>query len=278
MASALTNPIPTDQKVRIIFKGFLVTQIKPENDLAKIGALATTVSTCHQPKIHIYKIIPPADDPPKLPDDGQSIEIKFPLDLNKNFSLEVSPTPTKGIKVFPPDDGDFNRHDDSHHSKQDFRWFTNLEAIHEQPLKPIEDKLKPMFTINKALFHTNARSDGEARLKRKGSERVVHFAKFATEITARVYLDGSEQAAFLNGSDTIFSVTAGDNFRYDIIYDCSCLVNDDEEKSDFSLIYEVITKDNGDPLPLDEQLEIEKDDQCVSFSPEVYCVGGNLSR
>jgi len=281
-----TDVIPSGHKVKLILRGFIVTQITHGNDSALIGALDPSISSCHQPKIQVYQVFPPSIDAP----GGKAIEIRSPVpDPANDFFLTVSPTPRNGIQVYQKDEATFQRHDERHNSRKDFRWYLDLSEIHEQPIKLDLGKLHPKLTINKGLFHTSARSDGELRVHpRNAAKPLKHFGKFASEITARVYLDrAGDTAAFINGGNLIFTIRNGDPFSYDIVYDCGCLFSEDENVSDFPLLYGAVTNAAHQHLPYLEQVSMEQDDPALDsaaqlgedfvplFSPEVYCMGGN---
>lgn len=267
-----------DYKVRVIFKGFVVSRINHHADSAMIGALAPSVSTCHRPSIHVYQITLP---------DGQSVEITPEIDLDEDFWLTVSGRPLQQIKKFQLNGERFERFDERNNSKKDFRWFINLDEIHEKTIHVNESFLSPQFIMNKGVFYTSARSDGEVRIEKQNDKTnppPKHFARFATEITARVALEPHTSAAFRNGDSPIFSVSAEDSFRYDIVFDCTCRASDEGDVSDFPLVYPDVIPPTS--VPDAERLQMVAEEhvlpqasaaQFKSFvvSPETYCQGGN---
>lgn len=280
-----TGKVPGDHKIRVIFRGFIITQIKHGESSAWVGALDSSISPCHQPKIRVYKLFPP---PPlgtgPLP-LGSSQDVTPPdLVPGTDISLTVFPTPSRGIQVYQQDDEHFDRHNERHNNRKDFRWFLNLNEIHGQRVAEIQNKVRPKFTINKGVFHTSDRSEGTLRIRPDDTPLPVkHYGRFAVEITARVVLESGSYATCIGNVPLFPAIRAEDNFKYDIIYDCDCLLNDDSGVSDFPLIYHAI-KEWDPTVPLrrvcmepEDPPSPEADalDDNKAASPEVYCQGGN---
>ena len=100
-----------------------------------------------------------------------------------------------------------------------------------------------------------------------------HFGKFAVELTARVYLPPvATSSASCRGNVDLFPPIGGteNGFKYDVVFDCSCRLNDDATTSDFDLIYGAIRV--SDPS---KKVDMKPDDDVERVSPEVYCMGGN---
>lgn len=281
-----TIEYPRHPEVRVIFKGLVISQIKHGTGKARIHCLDHSIDECHQPKIHVYHLLP----------DGRTEILNLPVNNNyPDCYLMVSPEPLRAnIQVFQTDDGDFNRLDEKHNHRKDFRWFTDLFDIHRKCNKIDLNypKLKPKFVMNKGIFHTSLRSDGDVKIiPRDGHTPVRHFGKFAVEITARVSLAAEAygtKVEFRIGGQSIFCFTKEEKKRYDIIYDCSCHHYADDLESDYGLIY------RGINVPPEYRVMVEVDDPYrvqythkdgdsdrnvfIASSPEVYCVGGNHSR
>jgi len=274
-------------KIKVIFGGFIVSQIKHGNPSAMVGTLADPV--CHKPIVHIYKIDSSTDETTDITND-----IGFKINVADNFSLMVGTTPN--IEVFQKDGEDFNRLDELGNDKKDFRWFTDLEKLHEVPTKLDTTKLKPQFTLNRGLFHTSSLSDGEVRIKRDGKPH-KRFGRFGLEISARIDLGATDVAVLKNGTKE-FEIKGNDSFRYEIHFDCSCR-RLDETKSDFEDIYikkVILDKTTGEPVHPAKQVKMEasetspltKDEiksltgksaatalSAITCTPEVYCTAGN---
>lgn len=266
-----TTYMPPNYKVRVIFRGFIIARIAHGSSEAMIGALPPWISSCHQPKIHVYKLFP-GD---RL--DGR-IEVHNPtVDLNKDFSVTVFPSPPGAIKKYQKDCDPFNRFDERHNDKQDFRWFGNLSDMHGTLVEVDETQLQPKFLMNSGVFYSSARSDGEATITTPNPTSTKPprpFGRFALEITAKVYLEPGSSAIFLNGTTPLVPpVSASDNFQYDIIYDCHCNVGDDERLSDFGKVYPYVITN----IKEDDQISLEPEPakaKSPDYSPEVYCTGG----
>jgi len=251
--------------VKVILKGFMVTEINQDKPKARIGALPLKTSKCHWPKVQVYKITP----------DGEKLEFRLPdIDLTKDFTLNVTNPFRPGIRKYQYDDHNFMRLDEVDCDRKDFRWFVDLDEMHGTTVKVEWDRLNPIFTLDNGLFHTIGRSDTEVRIKKKGEKRAKRFGKCGTDITARTYFKPKgSKAIFKNGSKELFSVDsteANNGVRYLIVYDCNCYVG--EDTSDFPHVYDVIS-DYGD------QFELVHEDYPVVIrrNPEVYCTGGNTS-
>lgn len=257
------HELPLRPKIRIIFRGFVITRIQEGTEWAELSSLRN--SKCHQPQISIIEI---TADGAEIPVDQNKF---IPL-ADQGLSLTVDGTAESGIRIFQKDTDPFNRLDDENDSR-DFRWFIDLKELHgDKKLEVDTSKLKPMIKLNNALFHTFAISPGEVRIKRhqKPSRR---FGKFGLELAAHVYLDKAGSKAVLkNGDAEILAVDTEQGSRYEIVFDCNC--HTDIQESDFPLVYDVI----GGSLAEEEKLDLEGDPLHTgpSCSPEVYCVCGNI--
>jgi hypothetical protein len=291
--------IPDNHRIRVIFKGFIIAFIKEGNTSegrpnSWIGALAPTNvdHICHQPKVHVFTINKTTGE----------TTISSGFSNAENFSVVVRKDPT-AIQVFCKDKNPFVPFD-IHNNPKDFRWFVNLNRVHDlsgegEDAITIKDgePLKPIFTLNDGLFHTSDRSDGEMRHQRlrpdnRTAEAEKAFGRVALEITARIYLEGADTATFFNGGSSIFTARAkppipsieDPDIVYDIVYDCRCLTN--ETESDFGNIYEVIDLPGTtrrvnlipDPISTPSNVRARKrvgaTGQNIDSSPEVYCTGG----
>lgn len=258
---------PDEYKVRVIFKGFIIARVAHGAPDAMIGALPPNISPCHRPKIQILKLFPAAQ--PDL-ERIEVLQLNRPIDLTKDLSLTVSGNPSSRIEVFQQDGRPFSRFDEGHNDHRDFRWFGNLSEMHGITVNVDVGQLIPKLTMNVGVFHTSARSDGEAKITQ--GNQSTPFGKFALEIAARVVLKPGETASFQNGGNDLdppISVREADNFLLNIIYDCHCYIGDDGHESDFGLVYpNVITN-----IPKAQQIKVDRD-KARLFSPEVYCTGG----
>lgn len=289
MSTNSINEIPPDRpKIKVIFKGFLITRIR-HGESALIGALANSV--CHRPIVHVYRIQENEDH------EYVSTEITgMDIHVNQPFSLVVDPVST-GIEVFQMDDEDFNRLDDVENDKKDFRWFVDLNELHEIPIRITMDKLQPQFTLNQGLFHVSDLSDGEVRIERDGHPS-KRFGRFGMEITARVDFDPTTTGAVLNNGSTRLLPRPDDlgyEHSYEVVFDCHCRTLHENE-SDFFLVYDkmVITDEHGCLIPNESRVQLEAPDtraftktefdtlrtrgqtpRGARCTPEVYCTGGN---
>lgn len=266
--------IPSDYKIRVIFRGFIVTRIQAGTEPVWIAALAQSVSDCHRPKIRVHKLFTPVGSGRAAYGHSQDIT---PPDLipEADISLTVYPQGT-GVELFQLDSQPFNRLDERHNSRKDFRWFINLNDLHGTQVTPIAGKLSPKFTLNKGLFHTSDRSEGELLVHPGNGSADRHYGRFAVELSARIYLREPESYATCVGNVNLFPpIRAEDTgFKYDVVYDCTCRVNDDAPTSDFSLIYDAVSL--YDPNKRVE-MKPEDEEEAKSASPEVYCIGGNIN-
>lgn len=284
-----THRIPPHRpRIKIVFKGFLMTHIRHGEELALVGALAD--SPCHRPIVHVYKI----------DRDHVTTEIAgLDIDVEMDFCMTVNPVST-GIQVFQKDDEEFNRLDDYENDKRDFRWFVDLDRLHEIPVLLNLNKLHPKFWLNQALFHVSDMSDEAVRIKRHGVGRPrKRFGRFGLEITARVDFDPIASGAVLKNGETTILPRDDDphyDYRYEIVFDCTCRPSS-EETSDYYLVYgnDVITDEHGEhidgtfqvelsPASTQETMEtadksqnqkIEQQVGLFTLTPEVYCTGGN---
>lgn len=250
-----TNTLPVDPKITIIFQGFLVTRIHHGAAEATLGAIRS--SLCHQPRIRIKERAP----------DGAETPILDPNDLipDNNFSLMVENTGLPGIQVYQLDDEPFNRLDDEN-DRNDFRWLLDIEALQGRPVTRNETKLFPVFTLNNGLFHTFTRSPGEVRIKRKG-RAAKRFGRFALEAAANIYFDQpTTRAVFKKGDKALLTVEPGNQSTFVIVVNCNC--NQDEDISDFPMVYEVVTGVNEQ-----EKLDFVGDPERrgSNRNPEVFC-------
>jgi hypothetical protein len=257
-----TSTLPLGAKVKIIFKGFLITDIRHGSAEASIGAIRT--SDCHQPRIGIKEI---------AADGRESLVNLDPADLkpDANFSFLVENASLAGVEVFQKDDEPFNRLDDEN-DRQDFRWFLSLEEIHGKPLVRDTNQLFPVFTINSGIFYTDVISPGEVRLIRKGGRPAKRFGQFALDIAANVYLDQPNSRLLFNKeARTLLEIDAPNPSTFVIVVDCNC--DRDLDESDFPLVYDVIGGSVADP----DRLDFTGDPKRTGFNrnPEVYCAGGN---
>lgn len=295
---AVTHKIPLgpEVKVKVIFRGFIITEIRA--DSATIGALDPSKSgaPCHKPIVHVFKITPPDKS-----GGEESIEITnslgFKIDVTKNFSLLV-PGPSN-IQVFQKDTHpSFNRLDEDN-DKKDFRWFVDLNEIHgRKPPNPPVNAVKvqkplliPKFVLNNGVFHSSKLSDGEVTIQLEKSTDKQRFGRFSLEITARIVLAPKDVAVFSN-EQIPFTIRGDDNFRYEIVFDCTCR-SVYENTSDFHHIYDVVTNKDDNPIDPGERVKLESrvpallteeqanaattEGESVSIvrTPEVYCTGGN---
>lgn len=268
-----THLPPYDSKVQVIFKGIILAKIREAyrdvQGAAMIGALDPTLPgslVCHQPIVQvlgisrqgIVKTITNLVTDPAL---------DFYLLVGDSQQDELEPD----IKRYQKDEEAFNRLDDENDVK-DFRWFVDLEDLHDVDITVHETRLRPKFFMNKGVFYTNDLMDEEVR--RKKSNHTSRFGRVAMEMAARVKLEAGTQAVFWQGNDPIFTLGAGrpdndnDVDRYEIVYDCRC--RNSEDHSDFKLIYLVIDVPSGEEISLPTRSEEAK-----KSNPEVYCVGGH---
>jgi hypothetical protein len=261
----IANDIPHDQRIKVIFKGFVIAELDPGKAAAAIGALAS--SPCHAPKVNAYQF---------NQDTGEIVNEFHTFKPADGFSI-VTNKQVKAIAKFQKDRKKFNRFD-RRNDRNDLRWFVNLNDVHDlDPASSTIVKLKAKaigsaFTFDDGLIHSSELSDGDARrlrLDNNGSEVSDDaFGKFALEITLRIYLANTEKAEFFNGKNLVFTAGAS-QYRYEIWYDCRCLIQ--EEHSDFPLIYDAIDLPTGVM-----KANLIRDDDLVQASPEVYCTGGFL--
>lgn len=297
--STVELPLGPDDtpKIKVVFRGFIVTHIKHGEPQAMVGALDPSLddgtpegipdAPCHKPFVYIYQI----DSKGVTTDITNSIE-GFPIDVSKDFSLNV--LNTHKIEVFQKDEEEpFNRLDEVENDKKDFRWFVNLNELHNkkepEEVKILLEKLKPKFILNSGVFHASKLSDGEVMIHRVGHP-VKRFGRFAFEITARIRVAADDLVILRNGANTHL-IPGGDPHRYEIVFDCTCR-SDQEQTSDFNLIYEVIRKHTGGKFEEKDMVRLEP--PRVAFltqeeidelrkkgpfkprcTPEVYCQGGN---
>lgn len=288
-------------KIKVIFKGFFVSSIRHGASTAIIGALDPALAQgaepevrdalCHKPIIHIYRI-----------DGDVTTEYTcFPIDLTQDISLNVVNDPK--IEVFQRDEEPFNRLDEIGNDKKDFRWFVDLNDLHgrkkDEPathIKVHQEKLKPKFVLNSGVFHSSKLSDGDVIIHHQnGHPPDRRFGRFATEITARLLVNGTNVAILQNGpTGTPLYIPGGDRFRWEIVFDCTCR-SSNEEASDFSTVYKVISEQNNHPIldkidfvPFEERrppregesTDLEAHQSAIDVerkTPEVYCIGGNCS-
>ncbi|MEK6406883.1 MAG: hypothetical protein AABN34_07965 [Acidobacteriota bacterium] len=260
------RPTPT---IRVIFIGFVVTNIRDGADSATLGALRD--SPCHQPRVRITKITPEAGPNPFLPDPE--------IQPGEDFSISVENNPGQGIRVFQTNTDAFNRLDDEN-DRRDFRSFVDLEELFGKSLTVDDSTLNPRFTMNDGVFYTKTVSPGEMRIKRRKNAPSSRFGRFALHLGANIYLDGpGSKATFTNGTDAVFTVEKAQDpaqqIRYVIEFDCDCLMDADE--SDFPLIYDVVGAGLSDE---EKELSLEGDPQRTgpNLTPEVYCIAGNVKR
>lgn len=262
--------IPSDYKIRVLFRGFLITRIN-SGETAWLGALSSGISLCHRPNIRVYKLFPPSGT--SGPDShGHSQDVTPPtLDPEADISLLADPV-TTGIQLFQTGGPDFNRLDERNNSRKDFRWFLSLKEVHREPVGVVESQITPRFRINQALFHTSDRSEGELRVEQGDGSPHRHFGRFALELSARVYL--TQGSASCVGNVALFEpISATETrFKYDVVYDCSCRVNEDVSESDFRLIYQAI-RVSAEAKKV--KMMPEDPEDLRTASPEVYCTGGN---
>ena len=255
-----TSDLPPIATITVIFKGLLVTCIQEGEQLAEIGILGT--SACHLPKLGITKTTADGHD--------HAIRLLSPLNLDEPISLKVDNTSLPGIRTFQADP--FKR-TDPHSNESDFRWFIDLDEIHQPPLDTT-DKMKSIMKMNEGLFYTYFRSPGGLKLKRAGGQP-EDFGFFALQIAANIYLDKDDSIATLSiGGKEFLTTKKADNERYTIVLDCECITP--SNASDFPLIYEMVASD----LPANEKVDFEGDPQLTGpgLTPEVYCSGVNLGK
>ena len=275
MADDDKNP-PVNPAIRVVFKGFVLSHIRPRTSEAWVGSLDSSISTCHRPKITIYKITPSPGDPDHPEQDGH-VELICPsVDLNQPFFIDIDPAPQPGgIETFEVQPEPFERLDEIDNHRQDFRWFVDLDKIHPRPISFVDGKVRPKFFIKRGVFHTTLRSDGDTRIgpAHPPDSQTRRFGRFALEIAASIPLYDRETAHILNGTQRVIPDDIVKNsFRYEIVFDCSCQANDDEVESDFNRVYEAITADP--PLTPEEKRRFERQ-HVERLNPEVYCMGGN---
>jgi hypothetical protein len=244
-------------------------------------------ASCHQPIIHIYRIVAA---------DGVTTEYRdFVLHLDQDFYLDVEINPV--IEVFQKDEERFNRLDEVENNKKDFRWVVDFNDVHSRTeeakkVEILEAKLKPKFNLNSGVFHASKLSDGEVKIRPNDlSKPATRFGRFATEITARIVLASDDQAVLRNGDSELRILGSDTTYRWEIVFDCTCR-DAKELVSDFSLIYDVVKEKGGseirdkislDPPETDPKIEAELSDSTTQTSiptddhktPEVYCFGGN---
>jgi hypothetical protein len=224
----------------------------------------------------VYKITRPPLVP-SPPNDGQ-VEVFCPaVTLDEDFFLRVIPQPVSGIETFVKEPEPFMRLEEKDNHKKDFRWFVDLDKVHPRPVEFDLSKIKPRFFFDRGVFHTSLRSDADARVGPiDPTSSTRRFGKFALEITARILLQPGEQAFFFNGnvpvipSSSLPGPVVKGGLRYDIVFDCSCQASDDEQVSDFSHVYDVITN-----ISPEERIRLVPEEKISAFNPEVYCMGGN---
>jgi len=261
--------LPFSPTIRIIFKGFTIMRVRDGAASAEIGALAN--SPCHQPRITVTKITPEGRPVP--------FDMALPEVLTENFSLSVENALHPGIQVFQKNPEQFNRLDEAQNDSRDFRWILNLEEFFKKPVAIDANKLKPKFSIDSGIFYTSAKSQGEVKVQRQGSDFSSRFGRYGLDIGVNVYFDpkgndATRKAVFKYGNTEIFTVTEAEKNRYQIEYNCDCEIDRDE--SDFPLIFDVIGASLNDA---DKKLTLVGDALRPGFShtPETYCGPGQCS-
>jgi hypothetical protein len=262
------DPIKENPKIKVIFKGFVITNIRDGAQSAMIGALEESV--CHRPKVVIYKI----RESDNAPVDVIAVSPTLPGD----YSLHVVNPAIPNIRLYEHDNRPMD-HLNEDNDPRDFRWFIDLDWLHGKRLTFNLNKLNPKFTLNNGLFHTSDRSDRDVKIRRPG-EKPTRFGRYALEITGRIYLEQADSSAVLTlGTQELFRATAQDGLKYEVIFDCNC--REEPDQGDFKLIYQAATNvDPCDQIDFEPVLLIDEDaktsKQTRRRNPEVYCTGGNF--
>jgi hypothetical protein len=262
--------LPFHPTIRLIFKGFIITHITDGAVTAKMESLRN--SLCHKPTISITEITPD--------DEEHDLEGFKEFSPEKPFSLDIEGAKYQGIQTLQKDNDPFNRLDDENDAL-DFRWFIDLNELHDKPLVIDTEKVDPIITIDNGLFYSTQLSTREARLKRHDAAGrdlpLKRLGKFAAEIAGHIYLnDQGSKVVFKYGDD---EVPLKPESRYIMVFDCICHV--DPEESDFPLVYEAIGVQGAhgiEPLSQVDRVELISDPPSVTTTPgtETYCLGGNV--
>jgi hypothetical protein len=271
------DPHPT---IKVIFKGLIISHIVDGKPFAQIGAVKD--APCHEPKIKIVK---------ENPDGSQEgIANTSDFNLKEAIFLDVENASTKKIRTFQRKETSSNKFDrfNEADNKNDFRLHVDLERDVYKKKPPSVDKsqIKPVFTIENAVFLTRFRTDKKLTITRKnGPSTPLGFA--AKEIEAQIKLNKSNGKAILrNGNNVIMTVDASNlaqGTSFVITFDCECDVMAPvlsgaaagNGMTDFSLSHSVVAKNLGPQAQVDI---VGEPTGGGPSDPLVFCMVGNTSQ
>lgn len=263
-------PVETDfpnPTIEIIFKGLVISAIKGGNELAEIGALVA--SPCHRATLKVIRHAP-----------GEEDQTIHRFDPDTRISLKVENTSRSKIETYQGQE-EFIRKEGKG-DKNDFRWYADVDTLHpDKQYTPKPDSIRPIFSVNSALFYTHDKTPAGMKFKKDGGAE-EEFGHTALEIGANVYIDGLHSKAVLRADgEKLLTIDASDvvkGITYKIEFDCLCLQPNGEKpsESDFPAVYEAMEPDT----PNNEQVEFIGPPAGIgpSANPQVFCIGVNISR
>jgi hypothetical protein len=182
------------------------------------------------------------------------------------LTLEVSPAPsTPTVYKFQPTKA-FDPTQENGGDAQDFRWITNLEALHHSVLSVDVTQTRPGILIKNGLyyFYAAARLVSPITITQGGKPQ-SQIAALASIVGANLFLeDGSEAILTWNEEGVIQTLhlekplQAGTS--YEIYFDNSPLFADQSigaTHSEFPEYYEIIKLPSGADIPLNQQFDLQ---------------------
>ena len=256
---------PTSPLLSVYFSGLLI--IKPNND-----GTSCNIGVHHEPR-HKLKVFLKIN----RPNEPAIRKILQLGPLARDFQiLNSSQT---GVFAFKPVDN-FNRNlavDD----RRDLRWSVNLEnsEFNNEPFALVPGSASPGITINSGVFSTAERTDETSVniVKSRQGLNATPVNSIASVIEARIELTGADHIFLVpNNLPPVLLPRSEDLLGTTYELEISNEPPDDfADLDELDHYYEVLTKENGDPITDDEKWHLSVAQAVVDSdakSDEIPCM------